>query len=101
MIWPEPVEGRGRTWSEFEVSVPSKKEINDESLEKISLFCNVKKESVIPALNANSIYEVPSIYSKVGLDKVLLEHLGYNPNKHPVNLKEWDNLINKIKNLQN
>ncbi len=28
------------------------KEINEESLEKISQFCNVKKESVIPALNA-------------------------------------------------
>ena len=41
------------------------KEINEESLEKISQFCNVKKDSVIPALNAQSIYEVPSIYSKV------------------------------------
>ena len=29
-------------------------------LKKISHFCNVKKESVIPALNANSIYDVPS-----------------------------------------
>ena len=54
------------------------KDINEESLEKISQFCNVKKDSVIPALNAKSIYEVPSIYSKVGLDRVLLEHLGYN-----------------------
>ncbi|MDC0498692.1 CTP synthase [Alphaproteobacteria bacterium] len=77
------------------------KEINEESLEKISQFCNVKKDSVIPALNAKSIYEVPSIYSKVGLDKVLLEHLGYNPSQYPLNLKAWENLINKINNLQN
>jgi len=76
------------------------KEINEESLEKISQFCNVKKESVIPALNAKSIYEVPSIYSKVGLDRVLLEHLGYNPSKYPINLKSWENLVNKIDNLQ-
>jgi CTP synthase len=76
------------------------KEINNESLEKISQFCNVKKDSVIPALNAKSIYEVPSIYSKVGLDKVLLEHLGYNPSEYPLNLKAWENLINKINNLQ-
>ena len=40
---------------------------------KISLFCNVKKENVIPALNANSIYEVPSLYYKAGLDRVLLD----------------------------
>ena len=76
------------------------KEINEESLEKISQFCNVKKDSVIPALNANSIYEVPSIYSKAGLDKVLLEHLGYNTSEYPLNIKAWEKLINKINNLQ-
>ena len=76
------------------------KEINEESLEKISQFCNVKKDSVIPALNANSIYEVPSIYSKAGLDKVLLEHLGYNDSEYPLNINAWEKLINKIYNLQ-
>ena len=60
----------------------------------------LKKDSVIPALNAESIYEVPSIYSKVGLDKVLLEHLGYNATEYPVDLKAWESLINKINNLQ-
>jgi len=76
------------------------KEINEESLLKISQFCNVKKESVIPALNANSIYEVPSIYSQAGLDKVLLEHLGYNDSEYPLNINAWKKLINKINNLQ-
>ena len=76
------------------------KEINIESLEKISQFCNVKKDSVIPALNANSIYEVPSIYSKAGLDKVLLEHLGYDASEHPLHLKAWESLTNKINNLE-
>ena len=59
-------------------------------------FCNVKKDSVIPALNANSIYEVPSIYSKAGLDNILLEHLGFNASEYPLNLKPWKNLIDKI-----
>ncbi len=76
------------------------KEINIESLEKISQFCNVKKDSVIPALNANSIYEVPSIYSKAGLDKVLLEHLGYDASEYPLNIKAWETLTNKINNLE-
>ena len=76
------------------------KEINKESLEKISQFCNVKKDSVIPALNANSIYEVPSIYSKAGLDKVLLEHLGYDTNKHPLSLSAWEKLVDKIKKFR-
>ena len=70
--------------------------IDRESISKISLFCNVKKESVIPALNVKSIYEVPSLYSKYGLDKALLKHLGYKPNKHKLNLTPWTNLQKKI-----
>ena len=77
------------------------KEIDEDSLEKISLFCNVKKDSVIPALNASSIYEVPSIYSKEGLDRVLLEHLGYDTSKYPINFEDWKRLTDKINNLQN
>ena len=77
------------------------KEIDEDSLEKISLFCNVKKDSVIPALNASSIYEVPSIYSKEGLDRVLLEHLGYDTSKYPINFEDWKKLTDKINNLQN
>ena len=57
------------------------KEIDQEALNKISLFCNVKNSNVIPALNASSIYAVPSLYSKAGLDKVLLQELGYNEKK--------------------
>ncbi len=76
----------------------SERDIDDESISKISLFCNVKKDSVIPALNANSIYEVPSLYSKYGLDKILLKHLNYNIKKYPLNLKPWQNLLKKINN---
>ena len=55
-----------------------KSKIDQEAINKISLFCNVKISNVIPALNASSIYEVPSIYSKAGLDKALLYELGYD-----------------------
>ena len=65
------------------------KSIDEEALEKISLFCNVKKEAVIPALNANSIYEVPLLYYNAGLDISLLNHFSYDPKKHPLNLDPW------------
>ena len=71
--------------------------IDKEALRKISLFCNVKKENVIPALNANSIYEVPSLYSNAGLDKALLNELGYNEKDFPLNLEPWNNLVNRSK----
>ena len=76
----------------------SEKPIDQDSITKISLFCNVKKESVIPALNANSIYEVPSLYSKYGLDESLLKHLDYKSKNHPLDLNPWNRLLKKIKN---
>jgi len=69
--------------------------IDEEALKKISLFCNVKRECVIPALNANSIYEVPSLYYNAGLDRALLKEFGYDEKKYPLNLKVWDTVVNK------
>ena len=74
------------------------KEIDQEALNKISLFCNVKNSNVIPALNASSIYEVPSLYYKAGLDKALLEELGFDEKKYPLDLSAWDKVVEKIYN---
>ena len=76
------------------------KKINIESLNKIALFCNVQKSNVIPALNAKSIYEVPSLYYKAGLDTSLLTELGYKPENYKLNLKPWNNIVKKLNNLQ-
>jgi CTP synthase len=43
---------------------------------KIALFCNVRKEAVIPALDATSIYAVPEQYHAEGLDDAVLHHFG-------------------------
>ena len=72
--------------------------INIESINKISSFCNVKKKNVIPALNAKSIYDVPSLYYKAGLDKSLLLELGYKKVTPKINLKPWNNVVRKITN---
>ena len=77
------------------------KSIDQEALKKISLFCNVKKENVIPAMNANSIYEVPSLYCKAGLDTALLNELGYDHKKYPLKLSAWDAVVKKFKNTTN
>ncbi len=72
--------------------------IDNEALNKISLFCNVKKTNVIPAINASNIYEVPSIYYNAGLDRSLLQVLGLNEKKHPLNLSAWNRVVKKINN---
>ena len=61
----------------------------------------MKNSNVIPALNAPSIYEVPSLYSKAGLDKVLLKELGYDEKKYPLDLSAWNNVVKKIHNTSN
>ncbi|PPR45833.1 MAG: hypothetical protein CFH17_00277, partial [Alphaproteobacteria bacterium MarineAlpha5_Bin7] len=76
------------------------REIGIDARNKISLFCNVIKKNVISALNAQSIYEVPSLYYKAGLDKALLQQLGYNYKKYPLNLHYWNKVVKKINNFK-
>ena len=46
--------------------------IPDRELEKIALFCNVRKNCVVPAYDLKSIYEAPLAYHKQGLDQAVL-----------------------------
>ena len=68
--------------------------IPDEQKSKIALFCNIKTESVIEALDCNSIYQVPISYHKQGLDKQICSFFNLNIDKKP-DLSRWIN-INKI-----
>ncbi|GHU28928.1 CTP synthase [Bacilli bacterium] len=73
-------------------------EIPEKQLKKISLFCNVKRENVIPAPNARSIYEVPLIYSKNGLDNQIIEYFKIEETKS--DLTKWENINNTILNAK-
>jgi len=68
--------------------------IPDDQKSKIALFCNLKSESVIEALDASSIYEVPISYHKQGLDYEVCKHFKLDILKKP-NLTRW-NKINEI-----
>lgn len=48
--------------------------IPDGELSKISQFCNVDRKNVIPAPNAQNIYQIPLLYHENGLDKQVLEY---------------------------
>ena len=70
--------------------------IPDDQKDKIALFCNIPKKSVIEAIDADSIYDVPLVYHKNGLDEVIWDHFGIKP-KEP-NLKIWLDIKSAIKN---
>jgi CTP synthase len=63
---------------------------------KIALFCNVRPESVIPALDASTIYEVPLKYHQEGLDQEVLRHFGLSAYGEP-NMARWENIVQAVK----
>jgi CTP synthase len=48
--------------------------LTDSVKEKISLFCNVKKEAVIESPDMDSIYQIPLVFKKQILDEIILSH---------------------------
>ncbi|MEO6718355.1 MAG: CTP synthase [Novosphingobium sp.] len=64
---------------------------------KIAAFCNVRKEAVIPALDAKSIYEVPLQYHGEGLDFEVLRAFGITPGLAP-DLRRWHDIVDRLHN---
>jgi CTP synthase len=64
---------------------------------KIALFCNVRPESVIPALDAASIYAVPLQYHQEGLDREVLRHFGLSIYGEP-DLSGWQRIVSRLQN---
>nr|WP_298391612.1 CTP synthase [Hydrotalea sp.] len=70
--------------------------LNDDIKRKIALFCNVKKEAVIEAMDAASIYEVPLLMQSEELDVICMNKLQIASKQEP-KLEEWISYIDKIK----
>ena len=62
---------------------------------KIALFCNVRKEAVIQALDAASIYEVPLQYHAEGLDAEVLRHFGLLDAAPAPALEVWRDIVER------
>jgi len=63
--------------------------------DKIALFCNVEKGAVITAKDVETVYEVPIVFRKEGLDELIVRQLKLETG--PPNLREWDAMVQKIK----
>jgi CTP synthase len=73
--------------------------ISKEMEEKIALFCDIDKDAVIQAVDAECIYEVPLNLKKEGLDDIVIERLRLRCGEP--DLKEWNLIVNRSKNPQN
>jgi CTP synthase len=61
---------------------------------KIALFTNVAFEAVIPALDTDSIYKIPSALHAEGLDVIVCKKLGIEP--PPADLSTWHRLVDAL-----
>ena len=73
--------------------------IPEREREKIALFCNVHKNSVVPAYDLKSVYEAPLAYHRAGLDQAVLDAFGISPAPMP-NLDRWKDVADRLENVE-
>ncbi len=76
----------------------SEKEIPETIKDKLALFCNVRKTSVIQNKTADCLYEVPLMLEEEGLAREVCNHLKLD-NFVPDNT-EWNDMVQKIKQIR-
>ncbi|HCK65126.1 MAG TPA: CTP synthase [Anaerolineae bacterium] len=69
----------------------------DKSLcEKIALFCDVEKDSVIPMKTADVLYDVPLMLEKLGVGDLVVEKLKIKATRKP-NMRPWKKLVEEVR----
>ncbi len=69
------------------------REIPDAERRKIALFCNVRFEAVIPALDVDTIYQVPISYHEEGLDEQVCRHFAIDA--PALDLSGWRDIVHR------
>lgn len=72
----------------------SDRPVPEDLRKKIGLFCNVGPEFVFEACDVDSIYKLPLILNKQGLDQIIVDQLNIWTRKP--NLKEWQNIAYRL-----
>ena len=70
--------------------------LSKELKSKIALFCNVEEEAVITAKDVASIYEVPLVFSREGVDTLVLRYLRLEAKDR--DLSKWEDIVHRIYN---
>ena len=70
--------------------------LSKELKSKIALFCNVEEEAVITAKDVASIYEVPLVFSREGVDTLALRYLRLEARDR--DLSKWEDIVHRVYN---
>lgn len=74
----------------------TEEQLSPEIRRKVALFCNVKQEAVIEAMDASTIYEVPLLMMREKLDKICLKKMQITEFNEP-ELEKWKSVLDKLK----
>src|SRR5487761_705825 len=69
--------------------------IPDGARKKIALFCNLRESRVIPALDVDTIYEVPNAYHGEGFDREVCAHFGLDTGAP--DLARWHDIVGRTR----
>jgi len=69
--------------------------MDDDIKKKIALFCNVNPEAVIENTTEDTLYAVPMMLARQGLDKVICKMLRLKVNEP--NLTDWLDMLDRVK----
>ncbi|MEX2628738.1 MAG: CTP synthase [Tistlia sp.] len=66
-----------------------------EARRKLALFCNLREEAVIQALDVDTIYAVPRAYHEEGMDAVVCRHFGLETPTPDLSI--WDRIAGTLR----
>ncbi len=72
----------------------TEKPLSKDMREKLALFCDVDADAVIENMTCSTIYEVPLMMQKEGLDRIVLKKLDMDVS--PANMAEWEKMVYRI-----
>ncbi len=81
------------------IVVRNEKPLPQEMKDKIALFCDIHPDSVIEAMDAETLYEVPLSLQKQNMDQIVCKHLKLDCKE--ADMTEWKELVNRVTNLKN
>lgn len=78
----------------------SKVMLGTEERRKLALFCNIKPDNVVVALDVDNIYKVPLTYHAQGLDVQVLKHFGLLESAPEPDLSRWEEIVEIAANYE-
>jgi len=73
----------------------TERHISEDARQKMALFCNVRKDAVIEAIDVDSVYRVPLMFHDGGLDSMVVSMLRLT-SAEP-DLSDWRDMVDKLR----